>query len=70
LLPDIPTEKIKFVGNTAITGAKMALISKETRNEAEQIAKKARYLELTSDPDFNQEFTKALVMKIRPLTSG
>jgi len=70
LLPDIPTEKIKFVGNTAITGAKMALISKEIRNQAEQIAKKARYLELTSDPDFNQEFTKALVMKIRPLTSG
>jgi uncharacterized 2Fe-2S/4Fe-4S cluster protein (DUF4445 family) len=63
LLPDISTEKIKFVGNIAITGAKIALISKEMRREAEQIAQKARYLELTSDPDFNQLFIKALSLK-------
>jgi len=31
LFPDIPTERIKFVGNTALSGAKMALISTDAR---------------------------------------
>ena len=60
LMPDVPTEKIRFVGNTAITGAKMALISKESRKTAETFSKKVRYLELATDPDFHQEFTNAL----------
>jgi len=60
LIPDVPTEKIKFVGNTAVTGAKMALISKEMREKAELISKKVCYLELASDLDFNKEFIKAL----------
>jgi len=62
LIPDVPTEKIKFVGNTAVTGAKIALTSKEMRKKAEQIANKVRYLELANDPDFNQEFIKALFL--------
>jgi len=60
LIPDMPTKKIKFVGNTAVTGAKMALISKEIREKAELISKKVHYLELANDPDFNKEFIKAL----------
>ena len=50
LVPDVPTEKIKSVGNTALTGAKMALISREARKTAETLSKKIRYLELTVDP--------------------
>jgi len=70
LIPDVPTEKIKFVGNTAVTGAKMALTSKEMRKKAEQITDKVRYLELANAPDFNQEFIKALFIphKGSPLT--
>ena len=60
LIPDVPTEKIRFVGNTAITGAKMALISKESRKTAETFSKKVRYLELATDPDFHREFTDAM----------
>ena len=59
LIPDVPTEKIKFVGNTAVMGAKMSLTSKEMKEEAELISKKVRYLELGNDPEFNQEFVKA-----------
>ena len=65
LLPDIPTRKIEFVGNTAITGAKMALISKEMREKANLISKKVRYLELTMDPDFSKEFVNALFIPNR-----
>ncbi len=60
LLPDVPIKKIKFVGNTAIAGAKMALTSKEARKEANKISKKIRYLELAACPDFKEEFLNAI----------
>jgi uncharacterized 2Fe-2S/4Fe-4S cluster protein (DUF4445 family) len=50
LIPDVPTEKVEFVGNTAIIGAKMTLISDEARKKADTISKKVRYLELAADP--------------------
>lgn len=62
LIPDVPTEKIRFVGNTAVTGAKMALLSEEMKKNAELISKKVRYIELANDPDFNKEFVKALLL--------
>jgi len=62
LIPDVPTEKIRFVGNTAVTGAKMALLSEEMKKKAEFISKKVRYIELANDPDFNKEFVEALLL--------
>jgi uncharacterized 2Fe-2S/4Fe-4S cluster protein (DUF4445 family) len=59
LLPDVPTEKIKFVGNTAIVGAKMALLSEEARRKANLISRKVRYLELAADSSFKEEFLKS-----------
>ena len=67
LVPDVPTEKIRFVGNTAVTGAKMALISREARETAEALSRRVRYLELAIDPDFSQEFTYALVIPHKDL---
>jgi len=67
LVPDVPTKKIEFVGNTAVTGAKMALISREARETAEALSRRVRYLELAIDPDFNQEFTYALVIPHKDL---
>ena len=60
LIPDIPTGKIKFVGNTAGLGAKVVLISKEMRRKAEEISKKTEYLELAADPDFKVEFAHSI----------
>jgi uncharacterized 2Fe-2S/4Fe-4S cluster protein (DUF4445 family) len=60
LVPDVPTEKIKFVGNTAIIGAKMALISKEARETAEALSRKIRYIELAIDSEFEKEFINAM----------
>ncbi|MBC7130675.1 ATP-binding protein [Candidatus Bathyarchaeota archaeon] len=59
LIPDLPIEKIQFVGNTALSGAKMALISMDARKMAEALANKIRYLELAMDPDFHREFAAA-----------
>lgn len=60
MIPDVPIEKIKSVGNAAGTGARLALLSKKSRNTAEEIARKVRYLELVLDPDFTREYAKSM----------
>jgi uncharacterized 2Fe-2S/4Fe-4S cluster protein (DUF4445 family) len=60
LVPDVPLRKIKFIGNAAVIGAKISLISKETRQTAEMLSKKIRYIELGVDPDFGKEFFSAM----------
>jgi uncharacterized 2Fe-2S/4Fe-4S cluster protein (DUF4445 family) len=59
LLPDIPLEKIHFVGNTSITGAKMVLLSQQAQAQAERIAGTMTYTDLMTHPDYMNEFIKA-----------
>jgi len=61
LLPDIDSEKIKFVGNAAGTGARMLLASKDCRTEAERISTGVRYVELAGRPDFQQAFMMSML---------
>ena len=61
LLPDIPTERIKFVGNAACTGAKMVLAAREYRDEADRISSQVRYVELAGRPDFQHQFMTAML---------
>jgi uncharacterized 2Fe-2S/4Fe-4S cluster protein (DUF4445 family) len=65
LIPDVPTEKISFIGNTAISGAKMALISRETRETAQRLSTKIRYVELMADPNFRREFLDSIFLPHR-----
>ncbi len=65
MIPDIPLERITSVGNAAGTGARMALMSRESRNTANEIARKVRYLELVKDPDFMKEFANAMCIPHR-----
>lgn len=60
IVPDVETKKIEFVGNTAIVGAKMALVSMETREKARDVINKTSYVELAADSSFTSEFSKAL----------
>ncbi|MEM2466668.1 MAG: ASKHA domain-containing protein [Candidatus Bathyarchaeia archaeon] len=60
IIPEIPLEKIIFVGNTAGTGARMCLISKEEREYAERISEKVKYVELAAAKDFQNEYIKAM----------
>jgi uncharacterized 2Fe-2S/4Fe-4S cluster protein (DUF4445 family) len=60
IIPAVPAEKIRFIGNAAMTGAIMGLISEEMRKEAELIAKIATYVELSDRNDFQEEFAKSL----------
>lgn len=60
LLPDVPSERVAFVGNAAISGARLTLISRKERIEAEQISKTVQYLELGTDLDFEKEFISSI----------
>ncbi len=55
----MPVEKIHFVGNTAIAGAKAALLSRGAKAEADEIASNMTYSDLMSHPDYMEEFIKA-----------
>jgi len=61
LLPDIPSERIQFIGNAAGAGAKLALLSRTCREEAEEISVRTEYIELGARLDFQQEFAAAMM---------
>jgi uncharacterized 2Fe-2S/4Fe-4S cluster protein (DUF4445 family) len=60
MLPPLPLDRFRQVGNAAGMGAKMALLSSSARLEARKIAQLVEYLELTTVPDFNRIFMKAI----------
>jgi len=59
MLPDIPLEKIQFVGNTSIAGAKTVMLSRKALAKAEEIAKSMTYFDLMSHPGYMNEFIRA-----------
>ena len=62
MLPPLPLERFQQVGNAAGTGARMALISRDRRRVALEIAAKDGYIELATIPDFNSKFADASSM--------
>ncbi|MEK7698653.1 MAG: ASKHA domain-containing protein [Nitrospirota bacterium] len=60
MLPDISREKFEYMGNTSITGAYLCAISRKMREEAEEIARKMTYLELSVSRSFMDEYVSAL----------
>ncbi len=60
LFPDCDPENIYSVGNAAGDGARMALLNTDKRKEADEIARRVHYLELTLEPGFNKAFAQAM----------
>jgi len=60
LIPPFEKERIKPVGNAAGTGAKMALLSLNEREEANRIAQRIEYIELAKHLDFQKEFIEGM----------
>jgi len=69
LLPDMPWERFKFLGNTSALGAYTALMCPDMRQEVMDIASRMTYLELSADNTFMDEFTKALFLPHTDLAS-
>ncbi|UCD56221.1 MAG: DUF4445 domain-containing protein [Candidatus Hydrogenedentota bacterium] len=62
LLPDIPLDKVKFIGNSSVTGAKLAMLSAEASDELEKIAQKMTYIDLSTNLQFMEEYSSALFL--------
>jgi uncharacterized 2Fe-2S/4Fe-4S cluster protein (DUF4445 family) len=59
MLPSLPLNRFRQVGNAAGMGAKLALISLGKRAEAQAVASRVMYIELASAPNFEQTFIQA-----------
>jgi uncharacterized 2Fe-2S/4Fe-4S cluster protein (DUF4445 family) len=64
MFPLLPLERFRQVGNAAGVGAKQMLISLDKRREAERIAGKIGYVELTTQAAFTPLFMKHLSFKV------
>ncbi len=62
LLPDLPSERFDFIGNSSVKGAHLALLSQRAWQEAAELGKKITYLELSVGNDFMDEFVSALFL--------
>lgn len=59
MLPDVPPERIHFVGNTAVAGARAALLSEEALKRIERVARMMTYVDLMTNPKYMDEFVSA-----------
>jgi uncharacterized 2Fe-2S/4Fe-4S cluster protein (DUF4445 family) len=62
LLPDIPRERIRFIGNSSLAGARRALLSQRAWRRAAEIATSITGMELTAEPRYFDEYTGALFL--------
>jgi uncharacterized 2Fe-2S/4Fe-4S cluster protein (DUF4445 family) len=62
MFPDCDLANVSSVGNAAGDGARIALLNREKRIEADVVAREVEYLELTVDADFQQEFMASLAI--------
>ena len=60
MLPRLPLDRFRQVGNAAGMGARLALVSRSKRAEARDLARRVQYIELASDPLFNKTFVQAM----------
>jgi uncharacterized 2Fe-2S/4Fe-4S cluster protein (DUF4445 family) len=62
LLPDIAEEKIRFIGNSSLSGARMALLSEASLEKCINISKSMTNIELSNYQPFVDEYVAALFL--------
>lgn len=62
LLPDIPQNKITFIGNSSLTGARMCLLSEGALEKCLNISRSMTNIELSIHPPFMDEYVAALFL--------
>jgi len=62
LLPDVPLERIRFVGNTAVTGARLALLGRRAREKMAESAGCMINFELSIVPGYMDRYVAGLFL--------
>jgi uncharacterized 2Fe-2S/4Fe-4S cluster protein (DUF4445 family) len=60
-LPQVGCERIRFIGNAALLGAKMALLSTGERRRADRLQRRTAHVDLSVDSGFRQEFAMSML---------
>jgi uncharacterized 2Fe-2S/4Fe-4S cluster protein (DUF4445 family) len=60
LIPEVDIEKVDVVGNAALRGASLVLVSREYRRKAVTISRGCRFLELAAKPEFQTRFASSM----------
>jgi len=68
MYPEIPLERVRVIGNAAGTGGRMALVSKASIAEAEQISRKVKYVELAAEASFQAEYLNSFALPYADLS--
>ena len=63
MLPRLPLDRFRQMGNAAGMGAKQALISRSKRAEAQALASRVGYIELAAVPQFAKTFAQAMYLE-------
>ncbi len=61
LAPDVPAERIVFVGNAASSGAQMVLLSRQSREQARELAQRIKYVEIAHQPGFTDVYVDSML---------
>ncbi len=62
LIPgEIPHERISYVGNVSLHGAKWVLVSTAARKLADDLASRVKHVELSADLDFQMAFADSMI---------
>jgi uncharacterized 2Fe-2S/4Fe-4S cluster protein (DUF4445 family) len=62
LLPDIPLDRIRFVGNTAVAGARSLLLGRQARAQAGDLARRMTNFELSIVPGYMDRYVAGLFL--------
>jgi len=61
LLPAVPCERIRFIGNASLMGAKRAVLSVAEKEHASRIARDVKHIDLSLSPEFQVEFNNGMI---------
>ena len=59
MVPDIPLERYRLLGNSSLEGARRALLSRGALERIERIGRAMTYVEMNESREFMQQFTAA-----------
>jgi uncharacterized 2Fe-2S/4Fe-4S cluster protein (DUF4445 family) len=62
MLPDLPLDRFRYIGNSSLTGAYMALLSREHRRRLTEIASRITYVDMSSNPQYMDSYVQALFL--------
>jgi len=60
LIPPLPRQRIRYVGNAASLGAQLCVLSETERARAEVVARRIEHVSLAAHPDFEEIFVDAM----------